>query len=214
MLFRILNARMTYLIIALALVSGCHLKRSSRNQELLLLTPVAQEIERRGYRARESRAVPPTPWEVSTYRMRSKQFFSFRSEQPLPNAQDTYCRFSLAEETYDSVDDARQRLANLHRASPDGPAEEEDYTSNMRAGFRVRNVTYVLQTDASIFWGEVQRLANALATSTQGAELSHLLPTTPNADRSAAGLFRNLIDESNVGCFSPRWRGHDLWLEL
>jgi hypothetical protein len=171
MVFRIPNARAAYLTIALALVSGCHVKRPSPNQELSPLTPVAQEIERRGFLAKESRVVTPTSWEISAFRMRSKRFFSFRAEQPLPNARDTYCRFSLAEETYDSVDDARQRLANLHRASPDGPAEEEDYTSTMRAGFRVGNVTYVLQTDASIFWDEVQRLTEALASATQGAEL-------------------------------------------
>jgi hypothetical protein len=107
--------------------------------------------------------------------MRNKRFFSFRADQPLPNSRDYYCRFSLTEETYDSVDDARQRLANLHRASPDGPAEEEDYTSTMRTGFRVGNLTYVLQTDASIFWDEVQRLAKALANSIQGAELSRAI---------------------------------------
>ena len=175
MLFRISNARVAYLTIALALVSGCHVKRPSRSQEPSPLTPVVQEIERRGYLAKESRVVPPTPWEISTFRMRSKRFFSFRAEQPLPNARDTYCRFSLAEETYDSVDDARQRLANLHRASPDGTAEEADYTSTMRAGFRVGNLTYVLETDALIFWDEVQRLTKALASSTPGAELSRAI---------------------------------------
>ena len=201
LLFRIPNARVACLTIALALVSGCHVERASRNQELSPLTPVAQEIERRGYLAKESRVVPPTPWEINTFRMRSKRSFSFRAEQPLPNAPDTYCRFSLAEETYDSVDDARQRLANLHRASPDGPAEEEDYTSTMRAGFRVGNVTYVLQTDALIFWDEVQSLTKALASSTQGAELSraiigHRRTPTPGgwAGVRCIGMVQELID--------------------
>ena len=113
----------------------------------------------------------PTSWEVATFRMRSKQFFSFRADQPMPNARDTFCRFSFFEETYDSVDDARNRLTNLHRPAPDGPAEEEHYLSAMRTGFRVGKVTYVLQTDGLIFWDEVKGLAQTLANSTEGAEL-------------------------------------------
>ena len=169
------NVRVAYLTFALALLSGCHSKGSVDGRQSSPLTPVAQEIQHRGYHAKESLLVPPTTWEVSTFRMRSKRFFSFRADQPMPNASDTYYRFSLFEETYDSVDDAQHRLANLHLASPDGPAEERDYLSAMRTGFRVGNVTYVLQTDAWIFWDEVQHLAKALASSTQGAELSRAI---------------------------------------
>jgi hypothetical protein len=104
--------------------------------------------------------------------MRGKHRFSFRADQPLPNAHDTYCRFSLFEETYDSPADAQYRLANIHLPNSDGPAEERDYLSAMRTGFRVGNVTYVLQTDASVFWPEVQRLVDELATATKGAERS------------------------------------------
>ena len=175
MLLGFLNTRVACLTFALALLSGCHAKRLADSRDPSPLTAIAQEIQRRGYHAKESLVVPPTAWEISTFRMRSKRFFSFRGDQPLPNARDTYCRFSLTEETYDSIDDARQRLTNLHRASPDGPEGERDYTSTMRAGFRVENVTYVLQTDASIFWDEVQQLNKALASSTQGAELTRAM---------------------------------------
>ena len=161
---------MACLTFALALVFGCHAKRPAGGLQSSPLTPVAQEIQQRGYHAKESLIVPPTAWEVSTFRMRSKRSFSFRADQPLPDTRDTYCRFSLFEETYDSVEDARQRLTNLHRPSPD--AEDDEYVRVMRTGFRVGAVTYVLQTDAIIFWDEVQRLAKALANSTQGAELS------------------------------------------
>ena len=85
----------------------------------------------------------------------------------------------------DSVDDARHRLDNLHLASPDGPAEERDYLSTMRSGFRVGNVTYILQTDASIFWDEVQSWAKALANSTQGAELSRAIIDNRRTNRWA-----------------------------
>src|ERR1051325_11067541 len=75
------------------------------------LSLVAKEIQARGYRVRESSAPPPTDWERSRFRMRSKVVVSFKAEQPLPNERENYyCRFSLAEETYDSNDDARQRL--------------------------------------------------------------------------------------------------------
>jgi len=172
---RLPNTQVTFLTLAFVLTTACHAKRTADARQPSPLTPVAQEIQRRGYHAKESLVVAPTSWEASTLRMRSKRFFSFRADQPQPNARDTYCRFSLFEETYDSVDNARERLANLHVASPDGPAEERDYLSTMRTGFRVGNVTYVLQTDAWIFWDEVQHLAKALASSMQGAELGRAI---------------------------------------
>lgn len=168
----LLNARLVFLAFALGLAGGCHGKRAVDARQYSPLTPVAQEIQRRGYHAKESLTVPPTPWEVSTFRMRTKRSFSFRADQPVPNASDTYCRFWFFEETYDSIEDARHRLANLHLPNPEGPADERHYLSAMRTGFRVGNVTYVLQTDALIFWDEVQRLAKALANSTPSAQMA------------------------------------------
>ncbi len=160
-----------FLTLAFVLNTACQVKRSAEIRQPSPLTPVAQEIQRRGYHAKERLVVPPTTWEASTLRMRSKRSFSFRADQPQPGSRDYFCRFSLFEESYDSVDDARHRLANLHVAAPDGPWIDE-YRLGMRAGFRVGTVTYFLETDAIIFWDEVQRLAKALASSTPGAELN------------------------------------------
>src|SRR6266480_6373458 len=132
---RLPNTQVAFLTLALVLTTACHAKRSADARQSSPLTPVAQEIQRRGYHAKESLVVAPTSWEASTLRMRSKRFFSFRADQPLPNSRDYYCRFSLFEETYDSVDDARHRLANLHVAAPDGPGVDE-YRLGMRTGFR------------------------------------------------------------------------------
>jgi hypothetical protein len=171
MLIRLRNAEVACLLIAWAFAAGCHAKRTAEVRQPSPLTPVAQEIQRRGYRAKDSWVVEPTPWEISTFRMRSKRFFSFRADQQMPNERENYyVRFSLFEETYDSLDDARYRLLNLHRASPDTDSDNE-YVRSMRTGFSVGSVVYVFQTDAVIFWGEVKRLANQLANSTPGAEL-------------------------------------------
>src|SRR5947207_450443 len=89
------------LTLALALVAGCRSKQPSNPRQQSPLTPVAQDIQRRGYHAKESRTVPPTPWEISTFRMRSKGFVSFRADQPQGVSGNYYCRFSLFEETYD-----------------------------------------------------------------------------------------------------------------
>jgi hypothetical protein len=168
-MFRLPNASISFLTFAVALGAACHGKRSVVTRQPAPLTPVAQEIERRGYQVKESLIVPPTAWEVSTFRMHSKRVFSFRANQPQPGSRDYYVRFSLFEETYDSIADARNRLANLH--DPDDSAIDE-YQLAMRTGFRVGNVAYFLQTDASIFWPEVQRFAKDLVNATPGAELS------------------------------------------
>jgi hypothetical protein len=164
------------LTIGVVLLSGCRSHQPTRATQTstpapaLALTPVGQEIQRRGYHATSGVVVAPSAWESATFRLRSKRTFSFRADKPLPNSRDYYCRFSFSEESYDSVDDARHRLANIHLPAPDGPAGERDYLSAMRAGFRVGNVAYVLQTDGSIFWDEVQRLTKELAAATPGAE--------------------------------------------
>jgi hypothetical protein len=179
MLIHLLNVRVAYLIFALALLVGCHAKRSVDVRQSLPLSPVGQEIQRRGYHVKESLIAQPTPWEVSTFRMRGRRLFSFRGNQPDPGTTNYFCRFSLFEETYDSVDDARHRLANIHLPDPNGPPEDRDYLSVMRAGFRVGNVTYVLQTDAVSFWDEVQRFAKTLANATKNAELSRAIVDNP-----------------------------------
>jgi hypothetical protein len=111
--------------------------------------------------------------------MRSKRSFSFRADQPQPGTRDYFCRFLLFEETYDSADDARNRLANLHIRSPDATAEVNEYDRVMRSGFRVGTVVYLLQTDAITFWEEVQRFAKELFGATPGAELTRAIINAP-----------------------------------
>lgn len=115
------------LIFALALGSGCNSKRASPAGEQPPLSSVAQEIQRRGYHVKESHVVPPTQWEISTLRMRYKRSFSFRAGQPQAGTRDYFVRFWFFEETYDSIEDARRRLANLHLPSPDATADVNEY---------------------------------------------------------------------------------------
>ena len=111
--------------------------------------------------------------------MRSKRSSSFRADQPQPGTRDYICRFLLLEETYDTTADARYRLANLHLPSPDATAEGNEYVRAMRTGFRVGTVVYFLQTDAVMFWEEIQRFAKELFGATPGAELTHVISNTP-----------------------------------
>ena len=87
---------------------------------------------------------------------------AFKAEQPLPDRADTYYRFALIEETYDSSADAQQRLDHLRDASPNDRAEDE-YTRTMREGFVVERTLYILQTDAAMFHPEIKRLSKTLA---------------------------------------------------
>src|SRR5262245_10865080 len=130
------NGRLACLMFALAFVAGCHAKPArnapgssptANTRQPAPLTPVAQEVERRGYHAKESLIVAPSAWEVSTFRMRNKKAFSFRANQPEPGSTNYFCRFMLFEETYDTLDDARHRLANVHLSAPDADGMEQDY---------------------------------------------------------------------------------------
>ncbi len=111
--------------------------------------------------------------------MRYKRSFSFRADQSQSGTRDYFVRFRFFEETYDSIEDARHRLANLHLPSPDATAEVNEYDRVMRKGFRVGTVVYFLQTDAITFWDEVQRFAKELADATRGAELTRAIINAP-----------------------------------
>ena len=201
------KAELACLMLALVVGAGCHAKStgsarqpsaSPNTPQSAPLTPVAEEVERRGYHAKESLIVSPSAWEVSTFRMRTKRAFSFRANEPEPGTTNYFCRFSLFEETYDSTDDARHRLANVHLPNPEGPEMERDYLSTMRTGFRVGNVAYILQTDASTFWGEVQRFAKELAKATEGAEITRvIINAPPNKSLDASGRSVKSLPISN-----------------
>lgn len=167
------------------IVAGCHAKpspnvatpspptnQSPNVRQQSPLSSVAQEIQRRGYSAKGSFIEAPTPWEASTFRMRSKQSVSFRANQPQAGSQDYFVRFWFFEETYDSIEDARNRLANLHLRSPDADAQVNEYDRVMRSGFRVGTIVYFLQTDAIIFWDETRSFTKELARATHGVELT------------------------------------------
>jgi len=177
------NSIAALLTLVLAFAAGCHrVKKSADTRQDAPLTPAAQEIQRRGYRVTESVMVAPASWEASILHMRSKRSSSFRANQRLPNERENYyVQFSLTEETYDSVDDARHRLATMHDEYPRtlGGPEDDEYIRTMRAGFRVGTVAYILQTNAAIFWPEVKRVADALATATPGSELTRAVLSDP-----------------------------------
>jgi hypothetical protein len=158
------------LALALALVACSQSNQSVTPRERSPLTPVAQEIQRRGYQVKETYILPPTHWEVSTFRMRSKRSFSFRANEPQAERRDHFVRFWFFEETYDSIDGARNRLVNLHLPSPDADVAVNEYDRVMRSGFRVGAVIYFLQTDAIVFWDEVKQIAKELFDSTPAAE--------------------------------------------
>lgn len=200
------NTRVACVTLMLALVAGCHSKKQSANlRQQSPLTPIAQEIQRRGYHAKESLIVPPTPWEVSTFRMRSKRSYSFKADQPQAGTRDYFVRFRFFEETYDSIEDARHRLANLHVWSPDATAEVNEYDRVMRNGFRVGTVVYFLQTDAITFWDDVERFANELFSATPGAELTRAMINAPAKSLDARSGSHEISDCGlRIECALPR----------
>ena len=148
------------MVLALIAASGCR----GGIQAEIPLSAVAKDIQARGYRVQKSFVSPPRDWEISKFRMRERVVVAFKAEQPMPNENETYyCRFGLAEETYDSGNDASQRLAQLHDAIEG--SGEDGYTRVLREGFVVDRTLYVLQTDAAIFLPEIRRLTKTLAAS-------------------------------------------------
>jgi hypothetical protein len=131
------------------------------------LSSVASEIQRRGYRVVQRPVSSATAWEISNFRTRERHPVLFKADQPLPNSRDYYVRFSLIEETFASEADAERRLRDLHRKVPD--RFDDEYELAMREGFRVGLKTYILQTDASIFWEEIKKLGKELSDSADGA---------------------------------------------
>jgi hypothetical protein len=148
------------LVVGLIALVGCGVA----TQAEIPLSSVAKEIEARGYRVQQRSSLPPNNWEIAKFRLRRKVAVTFKAEKPLPNERENYyCRFILFEETYDSHDEALARLSEIHEISPDAPVEER-HDSALREGFVVDRTVYFLQTDAVMFFPEVQRLTKLLAS--------------------------------------------------
>ena len=160
----------SFLFVLFALI-GCRAATSRLAEATEIpaaLSTIANDLESQGYQARKCVTVHPTTWEANKFRMRHKQVTSFKAKERLPyETENYYVRFSFAEETYDSKDDAIKRLVQLHSEFPDGPWEDE-YTRAMRQGFLIGRTAYILQTDAAIFWPEIKRLTKLLAESRGG----------------------------------------------
>ena len=159
------------LVFVLLALIGCRAatsRRAEAHEVPAALSAIGNDLESQGYQARKCVTVRPTTWEANKFRMRYKQVTSFRAKERLPNeTENYYVRFSFAEETYDSKDDAIKRLAQLHKEFPDGPWEDE-YSRAMKEGFLIGRTAYILQTDAAIFWPEIKRLTKLLAESRGG----------------------------------------------
>ena len=159
------------LLFVLFALIGCRaaISRPTEATEIpAALSAIGNDLESQGYQARKCVTVRPTTWEANKFRMRNKQITSFKAKERLPNeTENYYVRFSFAEETYDSKDDAIKRLAQLHKEFSDGPWEDE-YSRAMREGFLIGRTAYILQTDAAIFWPEIKRLTKLLAQSRGG----------------------------------------------
>src|ERR1041385_7558223 len=132
------------------------------------LSAMGNDLESQVYQARKCVTVRPTTWEANKFRLRNKQVTFFKAKERLPNeTENYYVRFSFAEETYDSNDDAIKRLAQLHKEFPDGPWEDE-YTRAMRGGFFIGRPAYILQNTTCVFFPEIKRLTKLLAESRGG----------------------------------------------
>jgi hypothetical protein len=164
-------SRSILLLFVLFALIGCRAATSRPGEATEIpaaLSAMGNDLELQGYQAGKCVMVRPTTWEANKFRLRNKQVTSFKAKERLPNETESYyIRFSFAEETYDSKDDAIKRLAQLHKEFPDGPWEDE-YSRAMREGFVIGRTAYILQTDAAIFWPEIKRLTKLLAESRGG----------------------------------------------
>ena len=144
-------------------------ERAAQTVDEFPLSSVATEIQRRGYRVVQRPISSATAWEIANFRTRDRHVVSFKADQPLPNARDYYVRFLLIEETFVSEADAERRLSDLHLKVPD--RFDNEYELAMREGFRIGMKTYILQTDALVFWEEIKKLGKELLDSADGGRL-------------------------------------------
>lgn len=97
--------KLVCLSLVLLLAFGC---RRVATQTEIPLSAVAKDLQAQGYRAEKRFINAPTTWETSHFRMRSRTVVAFKAEQPFWwHGEKYFNRFSLAEENYDSANDAR-----------------------------------------------------------------------------------------------------------
>jgi hypothetical protein len=87
----------------------------------------------------------------------------YRSVHPVPQMDaNTFYRFTLFIESFQTSADAERRLARLYDRPPRDPDQEPDKAFPLRRGFAVGSLVYILATDVNAFTPELDRLTKVL----------------------------------------------------
>lgn len=115
------------------------------------------------YTVSELSAVEPSEWEQASFDLQSKKIYKLRSTQSIPGVKNTFYRFIVTVETYESKDEASVRIVRLHERPP-GLTAEESKAFPLRRGFQKDKNVYIVSTDAALFDQELDRVTEKLKT--------------------------------------------------
>lgn len=91
-----------------------------------------------------------TPWERKTFNLLKKEEWKTKSRAEVPNWRGAYYRFTVEKESFQSHQEASDRLNRLHEKPP-GLGPEEDKAFPLREGFKSENSVYVVSCQVSMF---------------------------------------------------------------
>jgi len=116
----------------------------------------------RGYEIRPV-ALSPTEWEKEQFDTQRVTVLFLRSRHQVPGLDaNTYFRFRLIAEKYETPADAKNRLERLFDQPPREPNSEPQKEFPLRRGFAAESTVYTLATDVNAFMPELEILVKEL----------------------------------------------------
>lgn len=140
-----------FIFVTLAFCGGCS-------------SPPSPEVERflakQGFDAEFSNPAV-TPWERKTFNLLKKEEWEAKSRAEVSNWKGAYYRFTVVKESYQSHQEAIDRLNRLHEKPP-GLGPDEDKAFPLREGFSFENTVYVVSCQVSMFHEDMKDFTREL----------------------------------------------------
>jgi hypothetical protein len=109
-----------------------------------------------------------TSWEAKTFNLLKKEEWETKSRAEVPNWKGAYYRFTVVKESYQSHQEASDRLNRVHEKPP-GLGPDEDKAFPLRAGFNFENTVYVVSCQVSMFHEHLKDFTQELEREVSGA---------------------------------------------
>ncbi len=156
------HSRLTYIFAAIIFCFGCSSSPKVEAQYSGEKSKLSTEIfEKINYKVKNFSEKPPSEWHKEQFQAIWTRNYFVKRRTSVKEATNTFPRYDVVEEVYETEDLAKKRLARIQEKPINLPVEQEYYW--IVTGFQHQKNVYFIQTDSSLFSYYMGDFADKLA---------------------------------------------------